>query len=201
MVELAWPFAPQHQQWPFPGSLSPSGAQSLWSEPRHRDFSVAAQLLERPVWLSDPPPEGKVSMWKQLPSGTKNSRRGLFLIKGAHRSHQQHLFPLSTLFWLMSHVQNYSPLSLPNRNTKNHVSQWFSEKCHLCQHQLDIHRLYSLCAVREATTAIPSRAHVTHSPSFSGPVRPSSRQLRPQEDLLGKRSWRNHGLHSPHEHH
>lgn len=60
MVERVWPFAPPRRRWPFPGSLSPSEVRSLWSGLRRRDFWAGARLLERPAWLSDSPPEGRV---------------------------------------------------------------------------------------------------------------------------------------------
>lgn len=69
-----------------------------------------------------------------------------------------------------------SPASPPQRNKQHSVFWLLSEKCNLCQHQLEIYLLPSVCAVRETSTAVPTCVHVTQAPvtrapSFSGPVK------------------------------
>lgn len=87
MVERVWPFAPPRRRWPFPGSLSPFDARSLWSGIRRHDFWAGARLLERPAWLSDSPPEGRVVTLEPLLMRTGLSSAwvwGSLEVQGAH---------------------------------------------------------------------------------------------------------------------
>lgn len=89
MVERVWPFAPPRRRWPFPGSLSPSEARSLWSGLRRHDFWAGARLLERPAWLSDSPPEERVVTLEPLLMRTRLSSArvwGFLAVQGTHLS-------------------------------------------------------------------------------------------------------------------
>lgn len=204
MVALAWPFAPPRRQWPFPGSLSPSGAPSLWSELRHPDSSLAARLPGRPGGLSDLPPEGKVGMWEQFPSVTANSRHGLLSVEGAHGSLPVCLLSLFlSLLWLKFHEQKCSPISLPKRNIKNHAFQGFFWKNVI---SVSTNLAFILSCSQESANSHPHWStcplSTCHSqPWFSGPGKPRLKAAEATGRPDGKTSWRSSQLLSPPERH
>lgn len=97
----------------------------------------------------------------------------------------------------------------PSTEEQQHSVFWLlSEKCNLCQHQLEIYLLPSVCAVRETSSTFSlvymctCHSSTCHScPQLFWSCKAQAQGSRGHRKTCLVASWRNHGLCSPTEHH